>query len=139
MRIVCLTIDSHDPAALAEFWNAALRWGGVAATPDGGGAVCGPPGGGMHLEFVRVPESKTTKNRLHLGCTAGSIEEFEAEFERLAALGAELAWREDFGPDIDAHYRNWVLRDIEGNEFCLGGGAWPDGVEIPSEVPISYP
>ena len=35
MRIVCLTIDSHDPAALAEFWNAALRWGGVAATPDG--------------------------------------------------------------------------------------------------------
>ena len=41
MRIVCVTIDSHDPAALAEFWNAALRWGGVTAAPDGGGCGAG--------------------------------------------------------------------------------------------------
>lgn len=139
MRIVCVTVDSHDPAVLAEFWNAALRWGGVVAAPDGGGAVCGPSDGGMYLEFVRVPESKTTKNRLHLGCTVGSISEFDEEFEHLESLGAELAWREDFGPDIDPHYRNWVLRDPEGNEFCLGGGAWPEGAQTPSEVPIRYP
>jgi hypothetical protein len=137
--IVCVTIDSHDPAALAEFWNAALRWGGVAAAPDGGGAVCGPSDGGIYLEFVRVPETKTVKNRLHLGCSVESIDEFDIEFERLQSLGAELAWREDFGADVDAHYRNWVLRDPEGNEFCLGGGAWPEGVDTPSEVPIDYP
>ena len=31
------------------------------------------------------------------------------------------------------------LLDAEGNEFCLGGGAWPGGVESPSEVSISLP
>lgn len=139
MRIACVTIDSHDPAALAEFWNAALGWGGVAAAPDGGAAVCGPTDGGINLEFVRVPEPKTTKNRLHLDCTTESIDDFEDEFERLRSLGAELAWREDFGPEIDPHYRNWVLRDPEGNEFCLGGGTWPEGAEHRSEVPISHP
>ena len=139
MHIVCVTIDSHDPGALAEFWNAALRWGGVAAASDGGGAVCGPPDGGIYLEFVRVPESKTIKNRLHLGCNVGPIDEFDDEFERLQSLGAELAWREDFGAAVDPHYRNWVLRDPEGNEFCLGGGTWPEGAATPSEVTISYP
>jgi len=139
MRIVCITIDSREPAALAAFWNAALRWGGVVAAPDGGGAVCGPAEGGMYLEFVRVPESKTIKNRLHLGCTVGSIDDFDAEFQRLTSLGAELAWREDFGSHIDRHYRNWVLRDPEGNEFCFGGGDWPEGVDVPSEVPTSHP
>ena len=138
MRIVCVTIDSREPGALAEFWNAALRWGGVAAAPDGGGAVCGPTDGGMYLEFVRVPESKAIKNRLHLGCTVGSIDDFDAEFERLTSLGATLAWREDFGSDVDLHYRNWVLRDPEGNEFCPGGGTWPEGVDTPSEVPTSH-
>ena len=101
--------------------------------------MCGPTDGGMYLEFVRVPEAKTIKNRLHLGCTVGSIDDFDAEFERLTSLGAELAWREDFGSDIDPHYRNWVLRDPEGNEFCLGGGAWPEDISPPSQVSTSHP
>lgn len=137
MDVVCVTIDARDPAALAEFWNAALGWGGVAAADGGGGAVCGPPDGGVYLEFVRVPEPKSLKNRVHLGCHAGPIEAFQAEYERLVALGATLAWREEFGADVDPHYRNWVLYDPEGNEFCLGGGAWPHGVAAPSEVPIT--
>ncbi len=139
MDIVCVTIDCREPATVAEFWNAALLWGGVAVMSDGGGAVCGPDDGGMYLEFVRVPEAKSVKNRLHLGCNVGPIEDFDAEFDRLVSLGAELAWREDFGEDVDAHYRNWVLRDPEGNEFCLGGGSWPEGVESPSEVPTTRP
>ncbi len=137
MDIVCVTVDCHDPAGLAAFWNEALGWGGVVVSAGGGGAVCGPAEGGVYLEFIRVPEAKTVKNRMHLGCTVGSIDAFDDEYARLVELGAELAWREEFGPDIEPHYRNWVLRDPEGNEFCLGGGEWPDGVDTPSEVPIS--
>ncbi|MGH9191186.1 MAG: GNAT family N-acetyltransferase [Acidimicrobiales bacterium] len=33
-----------------------------------------------------------------------------------------MAWEEEFPPDVAAVYRNVVLRDVEGNEFCLGAG-----------------
>lgn len=125
MQITCVTIDSHEPARLAEFWNAALGWGGVAASADGGGAICGPAAGGIHLEFVRVPESKTLKNRVHLGCGGGTLDELGVEIERLLGLGATIAWEEEFDPAVSENYRNLVLRDPEGNEFCLGGGQLP--------------
>ncbi len=121
MEIVCITVDCADPAAVARFWNEALGWGGVAASPDGSGAICGPPGGGTYLEFVRVPEDKRVKNRVHLGCSV-PFEHLDAELQRLHALGATIAWEEEFPPEIAATYRNVVLRDVEGNEFCLGGG-----------------
>jgi catechol 2,3-dioxygenase-like lactoylglutathione lyase family enzyme len=123
MEIVCTTIDCADPEKVARFWNDALGWGGVAVGSDGSGALCGPPGGGAYLEFVRVPEGKAGKNRVHLGCSAGSLAELDAEIARLEALGASIAWEEDFAPDVAAIYRNVVLRDVEGNEFCLSGGS----------------
>ena len=46
MDITCVTVDCRDPGLVADFWNEALHWGGVAAAPDGSGAVCGPAGGG---------------------------------------------------------------------------------------------
>ena len=122
MRITCLTVDCADPAAVAHFWNEALGWGGVAVSEDGQGAICGPPSGGIYLEFVRVPERKTVKNRLHLGCSVEALYELDAEIERLKALGATIAWEEEFPPEVASRYRNVVLRDIEGNEFCLGAG-----------------
>ena len=42
LEITCVTVDCADPDAIAEFWNEALRWGGVAASPDGSGRICGP-------------------------------------------------------------------------------------------------
>ena len=123
MDLTCVTVDCADPAALAAFWNEALGWGGVAVAEDGSGAVSGPPGGGAYLEFVRVPEGKVVKNRLHLGCSAGSLNALEQELRRLLALGATVAWEESFPPAVAARYRNVVLRDPEGNEFCLGGGS----------------
>jgi hypothetical protein len=126
MDITCVTVDCGDPSALAAFWNEALRWGGIAVSSDGGGAICGPAGGGTYLEFIRVPEEKVVKNRLHLGCGVGSLEALEEEIERLISLGASIAWEEDFPSEIAARYRNLVLRDPEGNEFCLGGGQPPD-------------
>lgn len=136
MDLVCVTVDCGDPRRLAAFWSAALGWNEPYVSPDGGGAVCGPSTPGMYLEFVRVPEPKVGKNRLHVGCSVAGIGEYDAEFERLVGLGATLAWKEMFGPDVDDHYRNWVLLDPEGNEFCFGGGKWPEGVEMPTEVPI---
>ena len=125
MNITCVTVDCRDPDAVATFWNKALRWGGVALSGDGSVAVCGPAEGGLYLEFVRVPEHKSVKNRVHLGCTVGALDDLEAEIERLLDLGATIAWEEEFPPEIAARYRNVVLRDPEGNEFCLGAGTLP--------------
>lgn len=124
MDIICVTLDCADPARVAEFWNAALGWGGVAAAPNGSGAICGPPDGGTYLECIRVPEPKTVKNRMHLGLTAGPLDALDAEIARLEALGATVAWEEEFPPAVAERYRNVVLRDPEGNEFCLSGGSW---------------
>ncbi|MGZ8763900.1 MAG: VOC family protein [Acidimicrobiia bacterium] len=123
--ITCVTFDSTDPARIATFWNDALGWGGVAVAPDGASAICGPAGGGSYLEFVRVPEDKIVKNRVHLGCAAASLDDLRAELQRLLDLGASLAWEEEFPPEVAAEYRNLVLRDPEGNEFCLGAGTMP--------------
>ena len=122
MEIVCTTVDCADPEQVARFWNAALGWGGVAVASDGSGAICGSPDGGWYLEFVRVPEGKVGKNRMHLGCSAGSLAELDGEIARLEDLGASVAWEEEFPPEVAARYRNVVLRDVEGNEFCLSGG-----------------
>ena len=72
-------------------------------------------------------EYKVVKNRLHLGLTAGTLVELDAELSRLQSLGASIAWEEEFPPEIAVSYRNVILRDIEGNEFCLGGGEIPPG------------
>jgi predicted enzyme related to lactoylglutathione lyase len=125
MDVTCVTVDCRDPGAVAAFWNEALRWAGVAVAADGSSAMCGPLEGGLYLEFVRVPEDKTVKNRVHLGCTAGTLDDLESEIERLLALGATIAWEEEFPPEMAARYRNLVLRDPEGNEFCLGAGTPP--------------
>ena len=107
---------------MADFWNEALRLGGVSVSENGRSAVCRPLSDGTYLEFVQVPEGKTVKNRLHFGCSAGGLIELDAEIERLRSLGATVAWEEEFPPATAARYRNIILRDIEGNEFCLGAG-----------------
>ncbi len=123
METVCITLDCADPAAVAEFWNEALHWGGVEVTDGGASATCRPVAGGPYLEFVRVPEPKVTKNRMHLGCSVAGLDLLDQEIARLESLGAVVAWEEEFAPELAATYRNVVLRDIEGNEFCLGAAA----------------
>ena len=125
MDLVCVTIDCATPAAVVSFWSEALRWRDVRVAPDGSGAVCRSPVGGTYLEFIRVPEGKRVKNRLHLGCTAGDLNRLDDEIARLVELGAAVAWEEEFPTEVAAVYRNVVLRDVEGNEFCLGAGHMP--------------
>ena len=59
-----------------------------------------------------------------LGCSAGDLAGLDAEIARLVALGATVAWEEEFPTGIAARYRNVILRDVEGNELCLSGGSW---------------
>jgi Glyoxalase-like domain len=70
LRIQCLCIDATDPARIASFWEAALGWRRTWEEED---QVCleppeGSPEDGIapDLIFLKVPEGKTVKNRLHL-------------------------------------------------------------------------
>jgi predicted enzyme related to lactoylglutathione lyase len=109
VRVTCVTVDCADPKRLATFWSQALGW------EARGDSVYPADGIGPSMEFVPVPEDKSGKNRMHIGF---ETDDLDAEIARLVALGASVAWEEDF-PEA-WRYRNVVLRDPEGNEFCLG-------------------
>ncbi len=115
LRIQCLCIDSRDPIALAAFWESVLGWRRTHETPDE--VALEPPAGSPEdgvaadLLFLRVPESKAGKNRLHLDLRPTDQ---ARELDRLVQLGARKV---SVGQPDDA---SWiVLADPEGNEFCL--------------------
>ena len=115
LRWQCVCIDTTDPARLAPFWEAALGWRRTYDTPDE--IVLEPPEGSHEdgvlpdLLFLRVPEEKTTKNRLHIDLRP---DDQAAEVSRLEALGAR---RVSVGQGTDV---SWVvLADPDGNELCV--------------------
>jgi hypothetical protein len=72
-----------------------------------------PTGTEPRLFFQRVPEGKVAKNRVHLDIHVEPSRKGE-EAARLTRLGAELIeTNDDRGP------LTYVMRDPEGNEFCL--------------------
>jgi predicted enzyme related to lactoylglutathione lyase len=105
-----LVIDAHDPGALARFWAAVLDYDILFEDDEDviiGSDVHSYPG----LCFLPVPDTKTTKNRLHIDLDP---DDRDAEVERLVSLGAVRA---DVGQSPDV---SWVvLADPEGNEFCV--------------------
>ena len=103
--MVCF--DSIDPRALSGFW-ATLLGGAMSVDSDGDAWVT--VGSGPRLDFLRVPEVKTLKNRLHLDIAVTDLAQATRE---ALALGATRA------DDVYAGGRWQVLRDPEGNEFCL--------------------
>jgi catechol 2,3-dioxygenase-like lactoylglutathione lyase family enzyme len=115
LRIQCVCVDSNDPSASAAFWEAALGWRRTHEEPDE--VVLEPPAGSAEdgvspdLLFLRVPEAKTIKNRLHLDLRPADQ---AAEVARLESLGAR---RVSVGQGEEA---TWVvLADPDGNEFCV--------------------
>jgi hypothetical protein len=112
LGVFALTIDSADPATLAEFWGNILgRPVTPGPTPDN--AVVDPtdPASGPRLFFTKVPEPKATKNRLHLDLLT---EHYDDEIDRLTNLGAKPL------NEIKVPGARWTtFADPEGNEFDL--------------------
>jgi predicted enzyme related to lactoylglutathione lyase len=110
-----ISVDSTDPDRAATFWEQALGWRRTDEDPDE--VVLEPPAGSPEegvapdILFLRVPERKTVKNRLHLDLRP---DDQAAEVARLEALGAR---RTSVGQDAGV---TWVvLADPDGNEFCV--------------------
>jgi hypothetical protein len=85
-------------------------------------AIIDPDGAGPRIFIQRVPEGKTAKNRVHLDVRVAGPElrgdaraaKVEEHVNRLLEAGASIAWRED-----DIRGKSVVMRDPEGNEFCV--------------------
>lgn len=112
-----ITIDCARPTELAQFW--AQVTGYQPREPDDLDEVAvlnAPEGGGPRLLFLKVPEGKSMKNRVHLDLRAGTT--MQAEVDRLTALGARVLRVVGERPDD----RFTVMQDPEGNEFCVEVG-----------------
>jgi Glyoxalase-like domain len=135
---VQVTFDAADPHMLARWWadllsyqvedshNLVTRLLADGAVTDAevvsiedrlfladAVAASDPTGRGPRLFFQRVPEPKSAKNRVHLDVPveAGRLDD---EVQRLVAAGASLT-----GYNAYPGHRSAVMRDPEGNEFCL--------------------
>jgi hypothetical protein len=121
---IALGYKKQDPPEGFASWEAALEAQGIPKDQwDSASAVVDPTGLGPRIYFQRVPEGKSTKNRLHLDLNVGGgrktpLEErrkrIDAEAERLVAAGARRgrAFEERGGFHVQ-------MRDPEDNEFDL--------------------
>ena len=110
--VAAVLVDCADPAALARFWAEAAGWPVIESGPDFA-SLRSPAGTGPFLEFLRVPEPKTVKDRVHLDIRPYPGEDHLAEAKRLEDLGARPV-------DVGQGDVPWVvLADPEGNEFCV--------------------
>ncbi|MET7492075.1 VOC family protein [Streptomyces sp900116325] len=138
-----VTLDCAHPARLAEFWALALgyvpkpppagfgsweEWLAHHGIPeeewDDGAYLSDPDGVGPTLSFLKVPEPKVAKNRVHLDVQAGGGRETPWETRwprvtetvtRLTAAGATVV-REY---EMDGRPDHVEMADPEGNEFCV--------------------
>lgn len=106
--IKSVTVDCADPTTIASFWASALGSNVDEDSTPEKAFVEAPGWGGPNMWFVRVPEPKTAKNRLHFDLRApGSVAD---EVARLVDLGATIVRSAD---DLV------VMQDPGGNEFCV--------------------
>jgi hypothetical protein len=86
VSLLAVIVDCHDPRRQAEWWAQVLAYEVNQRNP-GEFQVSDHAGAGGSLYFMKVPEPKVGKNRLHLDLvTPGSM---EAEVARLAEAGAQ--------------------------------------------------
>ena len=114
-----LTFDAQNPHDLAWFWAALLereiRPGDM---PQDDSVLVAPTPGQPGLLFLRVPEGKTAKNRIHFDLWPTSTKRDE-QIDRAVGLGAVV-----LADCRRADGSGWVVfADPEGNEFCIGSSA----------------
>jgi hypothetical protein len=129
-----ITIDCRDADAMSSFWSTALgyevepppagylswedflRSNDVPLPPAGSiSAIVDPDGTGPRVLFLRVPEPKSIKNRVHLDIRTDRTDDGRhAKIRELVAAGADEVRR------VDEQGGWWmVMTDPEGNEFCV--------------------
>jgi len=120
-----LGCDAADPREIAAFWAFALGYVTEPGydNPDGA-SIIDPDGTGPAIGFLRVPEGKSAKNRMHIDIRVAGEPSWDmaerdqlirAKAEALVTAGATLV-REDYDDD---HIGGIVMFDPEGNEFCI--------------------
>lgn len=110
--VAAVVVDCADPDGLAGFWAEAAGWKRCAAQ-ENFASLRSPEGTGPYLEFLRTPDAKAGKNRIHLDVAPYADGGHAAEVSRLLDLGASPA-------DVGQGTVTWeVLADPEGNEFCI--------------------
>ena len=108
--IAAVVVDCADPRAMARFWDQAIDWT-LHEVADDYASLRSAQGVGPYLEFVRTPDVKTVKNRVHLDLRPYPGDDQAAEVARLRALGA-------IDIDLGQGDVSWTcLADPEGNEF----------------------
>ena len=109
-------IDAKDPWAQVRWWSEVLVDFRLGDTDEMGPDeeecwLVGP--GDREIIFIRVPEPKTVKNRMHM-CLRPTDRTRDEEIERIIGLGATVV------SDLREGEKGWaVLADPEGNEFCV--------------------
>lgn len=110
IHLRAIALDAVDPQRLGRFWSEVTGREIITSRPDLLRLASDTPGGPVLL-FLRVPESKVVKDRIHLDL---ETEDRAAEVDRIMALGAT------FHSEVKETDHEWtVLQDPEGNEFCI--------------------
>jgi predicted enzyme related to lactoylglutathione lyase len=129
LSMFTVVVDCADPYRVADFWSEALGWV-VNERNTNELQLVNPDAAGTSLYFMRVPEPKVGKNRLHLDLLAPGP--MEPEVQRLIRAGAQLVEVHQDPPSMENPDSWTVMRDPEGNEFCVTSRqtltGWQDGV-----------
>jgi predicted enzyme related to lactoylglutathione lyase len=105
-----VVIDCHDCDSLAKFWAAVL--GGTPVRESAEWVAVKMADGSTTVSFQQVPEVKVGKNRVHLDVLVTDLEHGAAQCVELGATQMTNRQADPIGDFI-------VLRDPEGNEFCV--------------------
>jgi predicted enzyme related to lactoylglutathione lyase len=116
LELASITFSCADPGRMAEFWSALL---GYEAKPAGESWIASDPRGeGTSLLFNRMDKSPTIEIPIHLDV---NVPDREAERERILQLGGQLVENKSFEIG-ELSGGCTVMRDPEGNGFCLEDG-----------------
>jgi Glyoxalase-like domain len=120
-----LGCDANDPHRLGAFWAIALGYVPEPGFDDPDGAsIVDPDGVGPAVGFLRVPEGKTVKNRVHIDIRAAGEPPWDMparallireKVAQLVGAGATVVREEMYDDDLG----HVVMLDPEGNEFCV--------------------
>ena len=120
-----LGCDALDPQRVAAFWALALGYVAEPGYDDPDGAsIIDPDGVGPAIGFLRVPEGKAVKNRMHIDIRVAGEPPWDM-VERAALIRAKVAVLAAAGATVvreewyDEHLGHVVMFDPEGNEFCV--------------------